>query len=164
MINWPTDFNISTPFVALSSPAQNCAWAIEKIAANGGKKFQLPDDYAVNTHDSKERRERKVATFKEQWAQALQITTLRWSWLCAQCIAELGAALIGVEVNVWWHDDMGGYRGTIDAFDEVSQCHRVLYEDNEWEFVNLAIEPVMFGSENDFVLPSSQQGRGKKKK
>lgn len=44
--------------------------------------------------------------------------------------------------------------GVIDAYDEASRCHRVMYEDEEWEFVNLAIEPVGFGSEQGFSLPT----------
>ena len=47
--------------------------------------------------------------------------------------------------------------GTIDAFDEASGTHRVLYEDNEWEFVNMAIEPVAFGSTEDFVVAPAKK-------
>jgi len=36
----------------------------------------------------------------------------------------------------------------------------VLYEDGEWEFVNLAIEPAGFGSKEAFVLPGSVGGAG----
>jgi hypothetical protein len=65
-------------------------------------------------------------------------------WLCATCVPTLGAGLIGTEVSVWWHDDAEGYSGVVNAFDHVSGCHRVLYEDDEWEFLNLAVEPVLY--------------------
>lgn len=67
-------------------------------------------------------------------------------WLCKDCVVKLGASLKGSKVNVWWHDDEKSYEGIIIAFDEVSKCHQIEYE-NEWEFVNLAIEPVAFQSE-----------------
>jgi hypothetical protein len=176
IVNWPVAFDISAPFVPLSAASGGSdqaaasalgtsgnakfAWAVAKMAATGSTEFQMPDDYFVNTQDSQDRRKRKEEVFRAQWAQALQLS-LRWSWLCSVCVTELGTALIGAEVNVWWHDDEEGYRGTINAFDQVSGCHRVLYADGEWEFVNLAIEPTAFAREEGFSLLAPA---GKKKK
>ena len=133
-------------------------WAAELIASSGSTDFQLPADYKPNPKDSPERRDHKEAVFREQWAAAVACTN-KWRWLCASCVTTLGAALIGADVMVWWHDDTQAYRGCIDAYDEASQCHRVMYQDQEWEFVNLAIEPIAFGSAEDFVLPTPTRRR-----
>ncbi len=63
-----------------------------------------------------------------------------WQWLCGSCVATKGAELIGSEVKVWWHHDECAYEGIVNAFDEISGSHRVLYQDNEWEFVQLQQE------------------------
>lgn len=198
MTNWSADFDITVPYLPANTDAgtsvsaapslaaaedsvpttttcfvpKTHAWA-SALIASGSTEFQFPPDFAHNSRDSRERRDRKEQQLRDQWdaaveeartgggggagssAAATPRTALNkpWSWLCPQCVQELGNALIGVDVTVWWHDDAQCYRGVIDAFDEASQCHRVLYEDNEWEFVNLAIEPAAFGSAGDFVLP-----------
>jgi len=64
----------------------------------------------ANTRDNQDRRDRKEAALREQWAAALACTTT-WAWLCGSCVVALGAALIGVDVMVWWHDDAVSYRG-----------------------------------------------------
>lgn len=104
--------------------------------------------------------------FREQWAVACAALH-PWQWICGTCVEVLGGRLVGADVLVWWHDDKLAYRGTIDAYDEVSKCHRVYYEDDEWEFVNLTIEPACFGSLEEFALPGveqQRQGEGSKKR
>ena len=64
-------------------------------------------------------------------------------WVCPSCIRQEAKKLLGSRVAVWWHDDQQFYFGCINAFDEVSECHRVLYEDQQWEFLNLAVEPAL---------------------
>lgn len=163
-----------------SSVPKSHTWASALIASTGSTEFQFPLDFAHNNRDSRERRERKEQHLRDQWSAAVEEAregggssagaTPRpapgksWSWLCPLCVQDLGAALIGVDVTVWWHDDAQCYRGVIDAFDEASLCHRVLYEDNEWEFVNLAIEPAAFGSAAEFVLPQQAGGASSSKR
>jgi hypothetical protein len=125
------------------SGAKKIAWAVAKIAATGSAEFQMPDDYRVNTQDSFERRNRKIEDLRRQWADALKQPP-DWSWLCSTCITKLGKALIGAVVNVWWHDAREGHRCTVDAFDQASGCHRVLYASGVTEFVNLSIQPIAF--------------------
>lgn len=73
----------------------------------------------------------------------------RWSWLCSDCLKKIGRALIGRTVQVWWHDDSQAYRGRVTEYDDSISCPCVSYEDDEWEFVNLAVEPfVLLEKEN----------------
>ena len=44
------------------------------------------------------------------------------------------------------YDDQTYYPGTISDFDTVSQCHRVVYDDGEWEFISLGGEMVLYKS------------------
>ena len=71
-----------------------------------------------------------------------------WVWLCPQCIQTKQINLhdhqITIHIQVWWYDDEQSYYGLINAFDELTQKYRILYEDNEWEFISLNIEPVLF--------------------
>lgn len=50
------------------------------------------------------------------------------------------------QVLVWWQDDDCCYRGTVSAYDPISRRHRVLYDDGEWEFIDLAVESVLYVS------------------
>ena len=67
-----------------------------------------------------------------------------WAWLCPECIATGGGGLAGTKVRVWWWDDKTSYEGVVDAFDGPTGRHRVLYDDGEWEFISLSVEPVGF--------------------
>jgi hypothetical protein len=49
--------------------------------------------------------------------------------------------MIGWGVLVWWADDKELYEGVVNAFDDASQRHRILYKDGEWEFIALGVEP-----------------------
>jgi hypothetical protein len=187
------DAESTTVSVAESSSAPSSSvpksheWASELIASSGSTEFQFPAGFQHNARDNRDRRERKEHALRVQWDAAVvesrngtprdrvvaeqdgdsvqtEAVGEPWSWLCGQCVQDLGPALIGADVTVWWHDDKQCYRGAIDAYDAASQCHRVLYEDNEWEFVNLAIEPAAFGSANEFVLPQQASAGNKRKK
>jgi len=58
--------------------------------------------------------------------------------------------LIDERVQVWWDDDLTAYFGVINAFDKNSQCHRILYDDLEWEFINLGAEPLYIKRSENF--------------
>jgi hypothetical protein len=47
-------------------------------------------------------------------------------------------------MHIWWSDDKMFYPGEIGEYDEASGCHRIVYEDNEWEFVHLPSEAILF--------------------
>lgn len=66
--------------------------------------------------------------------------TNEWQWLCESCLSTNSKEIIGSEVKVWWHDDACAYSGVVNAFDPESDCYRVLYEDNEWEFIQFTQE------------------------
>ena len=68
---------------------------------------------------------------------------IAWGWICPECVASGGASLVGRSVKVWWADDEALYGGKLDAYDAASGKHRVFYEDEEWEFISLASEPVV---------------------
>jgi hypothetical protein len=64
-----------------------------------------------------------------------------WQWLCEDCIHFFARDLINCHVRVWWHEDVCAYNGVVDAFEEMSECHRVHYSaDDDWEFVSLSQE------------------------
>lgn len=63
-----------------------------------------------------------------------------WQWLCPACLTSEGRKLVGQAVNMWWHFDSEFFVGTVDAFDEVTGRHRIIYEDGEWTFYNLGHE------------------------
>ena len=65
-------------------------------------------------------------------------------WLCPDCIRAQASDLLGNRVSVWWDEDSKYYKGTINAFDAASGRHRVLYDDNEWEFACLGHEIAVF--------------------
>lgn len=124
-------------------------WAVSQLAAAfPDTGFQFPADYVVRSKDSQETRRKKEAHFRRQWEEAVASYEPpaasgppRWQWMCPTCVGKAGNALVGAEVQVWWHDDERTYRGAVNAFDEASGWHRVLYEDGEWEFVSLLTEP-----------------------
>jgi hypothetical protein len=62
----------------------------------------------------------------------------QWHWICSDCLTVKGKQLLQQEIQVWWLDDYCVYYGTVDAFDEISSSHRVLYQDEEWEFLDLS--------------------------
>ncbi len=68
---------------------------------------------------------------------------LGFGWFCPDCVEYLKSELIGLYVLVWWADDKALYGGKIDAYDFNSSRHRVVYDDGEWEFLNLIAEPVV---------------------
>ncbi|KAL0910609.1 hypothetical protein M5K25_021608 [Dendrobium thyrsiflorum] len=45
--------------------------------------------------------------------------------------------IIGREIEVWWPDDEKFYKGVIDAFDPVTEKHRVVYDDGDVEILFL---------------------------
>ncbi len=120
-------------------------WAEAQLAVATSSDFQFPADYVLNTKDSTDVRKMKEARFRKQWEKAVEAAMEPvgdvWAWICPTCVASCGERLVGREVQVWWHDDERSYRGEVNAFDEASGSHRVLYEDDEWEFISLAIEP-----------------------
>lgn len=49
-------------------------------------------------------------------------------------------SLVGLKVKVWWPKDKIYYDGVIESFDSKNNTHKVLYEDNEVEILNLKRE------------------------
>lgn len=154
--------------VPTSAEVKKCAWASELIESSGSTDFHYPEGFGKNTKENFSRREKKEIALREQWEVAVGVYEVEcreaakhWKWICPDCIVEQGSSLAGTEVNVWWHDDALAYRGVIDVYDQASQCHRVLYDDNEWEFVNLAIEPCAFGG-GDAINPGCSTRKKKK--
>jgi hypothetical protein len=47
------------------------------------------------------------------------------------------------------------YKGTVNAYDNLSGKHRVLYDDGEWEFLDLCSEPVLIEHSLDSFSASS---------
>ena len=143
-------------------------WAEAQLAASNSTEFQLPSTYVVRIKDSKEKRRIKENKLREQWEAAVA-NRGTWNWVCPSCVSRAKQNMVGLEVKVWWHDDGQAYRGEINAYDPVSKNHRVLYEDDEWEFVNLAIEPFIVYPKLDQSMlmddePATPSTRSAKKK
>ena len=96
---------------------------------------------ATPVNYSQSPRNNPLSTTSKKSSSSNQVTlNNEWQWLCGSCISIQGNEIIGSEVKVWWHDDECAYEGIVNAFDVDSGCHRVLYEDKEWEFVQFAQE------------------------
>lgn len=192
IVNWPANFKIGSVYSASTEEAasptpmitesedengvlrhsvfETNGWAEAQLAAaDGCIDFQMPKDYVVRTKDGMETRKKKEDRFREQWDDAVN-NMAAWNWVCPTCLSKLKDKMVGLEVKVWWHDDAQSYRGVINAFDPVSGNHRVLYEDDEWEFVNLAIEPFLVYPkvelsmlEDEPVTPSAKSSKKKQK-
>jgi hypothetical protein len=63
--------------------------------------------------------------------------------MCPSCIQLQGPSLVNTRAKVWWADDKQFYCGTLRAYDHLSARHCILYDDNQWEFINLGVEPVL---------------------
>mmetsp|Transcript_3685 Transcript_3685/g.3836 ORF Transcript_3685/g.3836 Transcript_3685/m.3836 type:complete len:206 (-) Transcript_3685:116-733(-) len=46
------------------------------------------------------------------------------------------------------------YKGIVNAYDKLSGKHRVLYDDGEWEFIDLCAEPVLIEHSKEHSLDS----------
>lgn len=84
-----------------------------------------------------------------------------WQWLCPPCVLKQGAELIDKKVQVWWQDDEQYYSGVVQAYDAASERHCVLYDDREWEFINLGTEPVLLSSNKIKANATSLKENGK---
>ncbi|KAJ1425445.1 hypothetical protein B484DRAFT_480317 [Ochromonadaceae sp. CCMP2298] len=208
--NWPPAFQPSAHLPADGggsprSSGSSCGrhgsdiqWAVTQLRGCQSAAFQMPRGFKLNTQDSRDRREKKTAKLRRQWAEAVALQKVEgeggvqdkggkggkseikaakaqpqaqesdeegqdggagdWSWLCGACVHTVGPQLLDADVLVWWHDDRRPYAGRVDAFDATSRCHRVLYEDGEWEFVNLAAEPAAFSLRGELQLPKRKKG------
>lgn len=98
--------------------------------------------------------ERKTfdAIYRNEWVRLMRERYPMTS-ICANCVGSLKEALVGRCVQIWWHDDECKYTGHLNAYDPVSGKHRVLYDDGEWEFIDLKKEPVWIST--PCVLPMS---------
>lgn len=76
-----------------------------------------------------------------------------WHWLCPNCLIAHPNEVINRKIQVWWNDDHKYYPGIIKAFDETSRRHCILYEDDEWEYINISVEPILLA--NPLTLASS---------
>jgi hypothetical protein len=83
---------------------------------------------------------KKIANKKKSDEEA----SLSWSWICPSCVLNQGSALSGKKICIWWTSDRVYYRGEVQDYDDVSCCHRIAYEDLEWEFIFLGAEMVLY--------------------
>ncbi len=67
-------------------------------------------------------------------------------WLCPSCLKANSVAVADkqVRVAVFWSFDGAFYTGKVDKWDSVSGLHRIYYDDDDWEFVFLQQEVVIY--------------------
>ena len=69
-----------------------------------------------------------------------------WAWICPTCTQNLCSSLIGRKMCIWWWDDKTYYPAEVAEYNDWSGCHRIMYEDKQWEFVYLGAEIVLFST------------------
>ncbi|CAN0888181.1 Sister chromatid cohesion protein PDS5 homolog C [Linum grandiflorum] len=55
-----------------------------------------------------------------------------------------GEDIVGLRVRVWWPQDRTFYEGTVESYDSTKKRHKVLYDDNEEENLNMAKQKFEF--------------------
>lgn len=80
--------------------------------------------------------------------------TEKWVWMCPGCIDGEPASLQGRRICIWWPGDQVYYPGTIHDFDAASRSHRIIYDDEDWEFVKLPIEIVLYAEQLEVEEPT----------
>ena len=70
----------------------------------------------------------------------------RFGWACPECICRHADSghLMNRRIAVFWSRDQCFYGGVVDFYDVASQRHRVCYDDGEWAFEDLSVEPNAF--------------------
>ena len=113
--------------------------------------FEVHNSKPTNAQTSVERKcsKCKMGKFITDWAwegkqvEHAAMSQPEWQWFCPECVTSEGKNLVGRNVNMWWHFDKEFFEGKVDAFDEETGRHRVIYEDGEWTFYNLGYEVVL---------------------
>ena len=84
-----------------------------------------------------------------------------WDWICPSCVQTLGVTLIGRKMCIWWWDDKTYYPAEVAEFNDWSGCHRIKYDDKQWEFVYLGAEIVLFSISLNSQIMSVGNAAGK---
>lgn len=135
--NWPARFSVPVHL-------QTATAAVVKMEAIS----ENDDTDAVNATPSRQSSRRNAPSIATPSSVTKSVAKGKKdhqeTWQCKNCVASSGEGLLGQKVAVWWRHDACSYPGHIDAYDAPSNTHRVLYEDNEWEFLMLGLEPYLF--------------------
>ena len=70
--------------------------------------------------------------------------------------AEIGDAVVGHQLKVFWPDDHSWYHGEVAAFDEAEGKHAVAYRDGDIETIILSLEMVRWTKDNGRSKPVEQ--------
>ncbi|KAJ9549618.1 hypothetical protein OSB04_022161 [Centaurea solstitialis] len=81
----------------------------------------------------------KTAAGEGKSEEALTTTSKRKEPLVTETI-KYDDSLVGLKVKVWWPEDEVFYDGVIESFDSKTKKHKVLYDDNEEEILDLKTE------------------------
>lgn len=109
----------------------------------------------ASTVSSSSSKKRNTGTKVEQAVGDVHV----WEWMCPGCVQDLSEALTGRSISIWWKEDAVFYPGQVGDLDESSMCHRVVYDDGEWEFVHLPSSIVLYlkGENADAEDPKSKK-------
>ncbi len=93
---------------------------------------------------------------KKNKREKSEYVEILWVWICPSCVQNLAAGLVGRKMCIWWWDDKTYYHAEISEFDSISRCHRILYDDKQWEFVYLGAEIVLYSKSIDSSVQNQE--------
>lgn len=151
---------IKNNFAAFESSSSNrtCAWAVQILkSCCNSLAFQYPPDHLAQLGRVKKHQHKDLELkWRSEWNAGLK-SVFPWGVICPYCIESgsgRGFGLVGCCVKVWWIDDDCAYEGVVNAYDLSSGKHRVLYDDGQWEFIDLKDQPALFTSYGDYFISS----------
>jgi hypothetical protein len=138
---WPDSVELASVFESLKSKSS-------AVLATETRQIHTKV-FSVSSNSSSKSDEKTCGLCKETkhvcgWPKNKNAKEVEGTWLCPPCITSQSTKLIGNHVAVYWDKDVKYYKGVIDAYDEQSATHRVVYVDSEWEFMSLGREVTLF--------------------
>lgn len=144
VLNWPLDFETCSIEQSIEKESSDSVTPL-KGTRTPTKKNMLVEEFETELVTQGDLKRGRISKSFQADMNNYKDESYNWKWICGSCISKLGGDLVGRKVKIWWVDDYKSYSGSLNAMDEISRCHCVLYDDQEWEFINLSVEPVLFG-------------------
>jgi hypothetical protein len=138
----------SSPNTAGNSTVSMLCWhcSREWEVHNWPDAFEVPTPLSLPSKNAEEPVVRKSRRSTPHEGPVLSTPDVAGGWYCQHCVVESATEIVAENrrVQVWWRGDGCAYVGHVQAYEPQAQCFQILYEDDEWEFVNMAWEPYLF--------------------